>query len=393
MNAFEKVERAIAEIRAGRMVILVDDEDRENEGDLCMAAELVTPEAIAFMAREARGLICLALEEEKIRQLNLPMMVADNQSPFETAFTVSIEAAHGVTTGISAHDRAHTIRTAVRKDARPEDLVRPGHVFPLRARKGGVLVRSGQTEGSVDLARLAGLEPAGVICEIMNDDGTMARMPDLERFAEKHGLVIVSIADLIRYRLEKEKLVQRIEEEEVRLESGTFRGIVYRLVGDPRTHLALVMGEVAGDEPVLVRVQAMCTIGDVFGSTACPCGHNLRHSLERIAAEGRGAVVYLQKEPEGGASPLRCARMREPDDGRRSTGPFRDYGLGAQILSDLGIRRLRVLTNSPKKMIGLEGYGLEVLEQVSIPVASDEADVASVATLRPRLVVGGKDEG
>jgi len=395
MSAFEKVERAIAEIRAGRMVILVDDEDRENEGDLCMAAELVTPEAINFMAKEARGLICLALEEEKIRQLNLPMMVADNQSPYETAFTVSIEAAHGVTTGISAHDRAHTIRTAVRKDARPEDLVRPGHVFPLRARKGGVLVRSGQTEGSVDLARLAGLEPAGVICEIMNDDGTMARMPDLERFAEKHGLVIVSIADLIRYRLEKERLVQRIAEEEVRLECGVFRGIVYQMVGDPRMHMALVMGDVADGEPVLVRVQAMCTIGDVFGSTACTCGNSLRCSLERIAAEGRGAVVYLQKEQEQGVSLLRCSRMREPDEGRRSKGPFRDYGLGAQILNDLGIRRLRVLTNNPKKMVGLEGYGLEVVEQVAIPVASDEADVASVApaALRPRLVVGGKDEG
>jgi len=392
MSGFEKVERAIAEIRAGRMVILVDDEDRENEGDLCMAAELVTPEAINFMAKEARGLICLTLEEERIRRLNLPMMVSDNQSPFETAFTVSIEAAEGVTTGISAHDRAHTILTAVAKDARPEDLVRPGHVFPLRARRGGVLVRTGQTEGSVDLARLAGLEPAGVICEIMNDDGTMARMPDLERFAEKHGMVIVSIAELIRYRLEKERLVQRVAEEEVRLAGGVFRGIAYRMEGDPRTHMALVMGELADDEPILVRVQAMCTIGDVFGSTACACGESLRGALERIAAEGRGAVVYLQKEAAAGASILRCSRMHDPDDGKRSTGPFRDYGLGAQILNDLGIRRLRVLTNNPKKLVGLEGYGLEVVEQVAIPVAKSAVDVAS-SDFRPRLVAGGKDEG
>jgi 3,4-dihydroxy 2-butanone 4-phosphate synthase/GTP cyclohydrolase II len=395
MSGFEKVERAVAEIRAGRMVILVDDEDRENEGDLCMAAELVTPEAINFMAKEARGLICLALEEERIRRLNLPMMVADNQSPYETAFTVSIEAAKGVTTGISAHDRAHTIRTAVARDARPEDLVRPGHVFPLRARKGGVLVRTGQTEGSVDLARLAGLEPAGVICEIMNDDGTMARMPDLERFAEKHGLLIVSIAELIRYRLEKEKLVQRVAEEEVRLAGGVFRGIAYQMEGDSRTHMALVMGDLEDGEPALVRVQAMCTVGDVFGSIACACGESLRGALERITAEGRGAVVYLQKEAVSGASILRCARMHDPDDVKRSTGPFRDYGLGAQILSDLGIRRLRVLTNNPKKLVGLEGYGLEVVEQVPIPVAKSAADVASSGfwERRPRLVAGGKDEG
>lgn len=390
MSGFERVERAIAEIRAGKMVILVDDEDRENEGDLCMAAELVTPEAINFMAKEARGLICLTLEEERIRQLNLPMMVSDNQSPFETAFTVSIEAAEGVTTGISAYDRAHTIRTAVAKDARPEDLVRPGHVFPLRARKGGVLVRTGQTEGSVDLARLAGLEPAGVICEIMNDDGTMARMPDLEKFAEKHGLAIVSVAELIRYRLEKERLVQRIAEEEVQLEGGVYRGIAYRMEGDPGTHLAFVMGEVDTEEPVLVRVQAMCTMGDVFGSTACGCGRSLRRSLELISAEGRGAVVYLQKE---NGLPLRCSRMREPDESRGSTGPFRDYGLGAQILNDLGIRRLRVLTSNPKKLVGLEGYGLEVVEQVAIPVAKSAQDVASSGFVRPRVIAGGKDEG
>jgi len=383
MDAFERVERAIEEIRAGRMVILVDDEDRENEGDLCMAAELVTPEAINFMAKEARGLICLTLEEDRIRRLNLPMMVSDNQSPFETAFTVSIEAAHGVTTGISAHDRAHTIRTAVAPDAKPEDLVRPGHVFPLRARKGGVLVRSGQTEGSVDLARLAGLEPAGVICEIMNDDGTMARMPDLERYAEKHGLVIVSVADLIRYRLEKERLVQRIAEETVELEAGSFRAIAFRMEGAPGTHLAFVMGEVATDEPVLVRVQARCSMGEVFGSTACGCGHALRQSLRRIAEEGRGALVHLHREAE---SPLRCTRMHDPDDRARSTGPFRDYGLGAQILNDLGIRRLRLLTNNPKKLVGLEGYGLQVVEQVAIPGAPPASEAL-------RLVAGGKEEG
>jgi len=376
----ERVERAIADIRDGKMIVLVDDEDRENEGDICMAAEKVTPEAVNFMAKEARGLICLTLEEDRVKRLALPMMVADNESPFQTGFTVSIEAARGVTTGISAHDRAHTILTAVAPDARAEDLVRPGHVFPLRARAGGVLVRTGQTEGSVDLARLAGLEPAGVICEIMNDDGTMSRMKDLERFAEKHGLVIVSIADLIRYRLERERLVRRVAEGELEVEGvGTFRSIAYQSGGDPRTHVALVMGEVRGMEPVLVRMHGACTVGDVFGSSACECGRNLRLSLERIAKEGRGALVHIQQENKGGALVLRCAKMApeaEETLGKKSVGPFRDYGLGAQILADLGIRKLRLLSNNSKKFVGLDGYGLEMTEQVPIGVAEGALSVA-----------------
>ncbi len=384
----ERVERAIAEIRDGRMIVLVDDEDRENEGDLCMAAEKVTPDDVNFMAKEARGLICLTLEEERIRRLALPMMVVDNESPFQTGFTVSIEAARGVTTGISAHDRARTIQAAVAPDARAEDLVRPGHIFPLRARSGGVLVRTGQTEGSVDLARLAGLEPAGVICEIMNDDGTMARMPELEVFAARHEMVIVSIADLIRYRLERERLVRRVAEEALEIAGlGSFRSIAYQADGDPRTHIALVLGEVRGLEPVLVRMHGACIVGDVFGSAGCACGSNFRRSLERIAAEGQGALVYLQQDRKGGAQALKCTRMApevEETVGKKSDGPFRDYGLGAQILADLGIRKLRLLSNNHKKLIGLEGYGLEVVEGVAIDVAAGARTVArvGVAALR-----------
>ncbi len=386
----ERVERAVADIRDGKLVILVDDEDRENEGDLCMAAERVTPEAVNFMAREGRGLVCLALEEDRIRRLNLPMMVADNESPFGTAFTVSIEAARGVSTGISAQDRAHTILTAVAPDARPEDLVRPGHVFPLRARQGGVLVRTGQTEGSVDLARLAGLAPAGVICEIMNDDGTMARMPDLVRFGKKHGLAIVSIADLIRYRLEIERLVRRVGEEELTLgAAGTFRAIAYQVGGDPRTHVALVRGTVRGTQPVLARVHAMCAAGDVLGSTSCDCGAQLRQAIAQIAREGKGVLVYLQQEGKGGANLLRCARLapeeRKEGEGKRSTGAFRDYGLGAQILNDLGVRKLKLLTNNPKKLVGLAGYGLEVVERVAIEAGARRESRAYLRRKRDEL--------
>ncbi|AKU91235.1 3,4-dihydroxy-2-butanone-4-phosphate synthase [Vulgatibacter incomptus] len=390
----ERVERAIADIRDGRMIILVDDEDRENEGDLCMAAEKVTPEAVNFMAKEGRGLICLTLEEDRIKRLNLPMMVTDNESPFQTGFTVSIEAARGVTTGISAHDRAHTILTAVAPEARAEDLVRPGHIFPLRARTGGVLVRTGQTEGSVDLARLAGLEPAGVICEIMNDDGTMARMKDLERFGETHDMVIVSIADLIRYRLERERLVRRVAEDELEVAGvGTFRSIAYQSSGDPRTHIALVQGDVRGLEPVLVRMHGACGMGDVFGSAACECGVNLRRSLARIAEEGRGALVYLQQEGRAGAQALKCARMApevEEAMAKKSAGPFRDYGLGAQILADLGIRRLRLLSNNPKKLVGLEGYGLEVVDRLPIEVAEGRRSVAGTGRVAAHRVANSR---
>jgi 3,4-dihydroxy 2-butanone 4-phosphate synthase/GTP cyclohydrolase II len=369
----ERVERAIEAFREGRLVILVDDEDRENEGDLCLAAEKTTPDAINFMVKEARGLVCLSLDEDRIKRLRLPMMVQENESSFQTAFTVSIEAARGVTTGISAGDRAQTIVTAVADDARPEDLVRPGHVFPLRARKGGVLVRTGQTEGSVDLARLAGLKPAAVICEIMNDDGTMSRMPQLEVFSAKHGIPILSIADLVRYRLEHERLVIRTGEEELRLGSaGAFRAFAYRVPGEEgRTHVALVKGDVAKGGPVLARVHAMCTAGDVLGSTGCDCGLQLRRAIERIGREGRGVLVFLEPPDRGGAARLRCARLAPEEAAARSdksTGAFRAYGVGAQILRDLGVKKLRLLTNNPRKLVGLAGYGLEVTERVPIEV-------------------------
>ena len=368
----QRVERAIEAFRAGQMVILVDDEDRENEGDLCLAAEKTTPEAINFMAKEARGLICLALDEDRIGQLRLPMMVQENESSFQTAFTVSIEAAQGVTTGISAADRSHTILTAVADNARPEDVVRPGHVFPLRARKGGVLVRTGQTEGSVDLARLAGQKPAAVICEIMNDDGTMARMPQLEVFSEKHGIPILSIADLVRYRLEHERLVVRTGKEELHLgAAGTFKAYSYRVPGEEgRTHVALVKGDVAKGGPVLARVHAMCTAGDLLGSTGCDCGLQLRRAIERIGREGRGVLVYLEPEDRGGPSRLRCSRLAPEEATARdkSNGSFRHYGVGAQILRDLGVKKLRLLTNNPKKLVGLAGYGLEVTERVAIEI-------------------------
>jgi 3,4-dihydroxy 2-butanone 4-phosphate synthase / GTP cyclohydrolase II len=356
------VEKALGDIRKGRMVILTDDEDRENEGDLVMAAQKVTPAAINFMATHGRGLICLALTESRIAQLHLPLMVADNTSPYGTAFTISIEAAKGVTTGISAADRAHTVLTAVGPNARPEDLVRPGHIFPLRAREGGVLVRTGQTEGSVDLARLAGLDPAGVICEIMNPDGTMARRPDLVRFAKRHGLPLLSVADIIRYRLRHEKLVERVSEAPLQRPEGTFRAVAYRSQVDPAVHVALVMGDVTTDKPVLTRVHRACLAGDLLGSTACDCGEQLHQALERIAQEGRGALVYLRKE-QASTAVLSCTHAAEEPVGRSDQTRLREFGLGAQVLKDLGLRRLRLLTNNPKKIVGLESYDLQVTEQ------------------------------
>jgi 3,4-dihydroxy 2-butanone 4-phosphate synthase/GTP cyclohydrolase II len=360
------VEKAIAAIRAGQMVILTDDEDRENEGDLVLAAEKTTPEAINFMATWARGLICLTMTEERARRLNLPLMVQDNHSQFKTAFTVSIEAARGVSTGISASDRATTIKVAVDPQARPEDLVRPGHVFPLVARDGGVLVRTGQTEGSVDLARLAGLTPAGVICEIMNPDGTMARRPDLERFARKHKMVLLSVADLIRYRLEREQLVQRAEQVELPFAGvGEFTVARYVSAIDQRQHVALVRGDLAGPEPVLVRMHSACPMGDSLGFAGCDCCPQLRRSLERIAQEGRGVLVYLQKA----ATPrLGCSQTMKEEDGAEVR--LREFGVGAQILRDLGIERIRLLTNNPKKIVGVQGYGLSVVERVPIEVES-----------------------
>jgi 3,4-dihydroxy 2-butanone 4-phosphate synthase/GTP cyclohydrolase II len=387
--SIERVARAIEEIREGRMVILVDDEDRENEGDLAMAAEKVTPEAINFMAKHGRGLICLTLTEERVRELQLPMMVGENQSRLGTAFTVSIEARRGVSTGISAHDRSTTIRVAVAEDTGPDDLVRPGHVFPLRARRGGVLVRSGQTEGSVDLARLAGLKPAGVICEIMRDDGQMARMPDLERFAAEHGLRLVTIADLINYRLQRELLVRRAREAEVHNEFGDWRACVYESEADDNVHVALVKGDVASEAPVLVRVHSGCVAGEVLGLDTCACGLQLRRSMELIGGAGRGVLLYLQREAMG-VSLLRLFdahvlhKTPDPRTGAAEAGrPIqREYGVGAQILHDLGVRRMRLLSDHERLLPALEGYGLEVVERV--PLGADRA--APVLPFSPRSV-------
>ncbi|HZH03530.1 MAG TPA: 3,4-dihydroxy-2-butanone-4-phosphate synthase, partial [Myxococcaceae bacterium] len=356
------------------MVILTDDEDRENEGDLVMAASKVTPVAINFMATHGRGLICLSLTEAQIQRLQLPLMVQDNTSPYQTAFTVSIEAAEGVTTGISAADRAHTIRVAAARDAKPTDLVRPGHIFPLRARDGGVLVRTGQTEGSVDLARLAGLPPAGVICEVMNPDGTMARRPELQKFARKHRLVLLSVADLIRYRLQRDRLVRRTGAQAVRRrQGGEFNVLTYASDVDPATHVAFVHGDVSGRRPVLTRVHRACMMGDVLGSGACDCGEALELAFRRIVEEGRGVLIYLQREAQ--ASNRWLCSHAAPDEvatagGRRGDpSELREFGLGAQMLRDLGLSRLRLLTNAPKKIVGLESYGLELVEQVPLGLA------------------------
>jgi len=377
------IEEAIEEIKAGKMVILVDDEDRENEGDLTMAAEAVTPEAINFMAKYGRGLICLSLTGEKVDLLDLPLMVDKNTSRFETGFTVSIEAKEGVTTGISAADRAKTVLTAVADDAKPEDLARPGHIFPLRARNGGVMVRVGQTEGSVDLARLAGLKPCGVICEIMDDDGTMARMPSLEKFSEQHGVGICTIADLVEYRTRTESFVHRAAETIVpTLFGGEFKIIAYENEIDDLLHLALVKGEVDPEEPVLVRVHSECMTGDIFGSLRCDCGDQLHKAMEMIDKEGVGVILYLRQEGRGiglvnklKAYDLQQNKGFDTVEANRKLGfkdDLRDYGLGAQMLADLGVGKMKLLTNNPKKMVGLEGYGLTIVEQVSIEVEPNE---------------------
>jgi 3,4-dihydroxy 2-butanone 4-phosphate synthase/GTP cyclohydrolase II len=377
LMAVSSIEEIIKDIKAGKMIILVDDEDRENEGDLCMAAEAVTPEAINFMAKYGRGLICLTLARQMVKQLDLPMMVQDNQSPYGTGFTISIEARMGVTTGISAADRAHTILTAVRSDAKPTDLVSPGHIFPLRARKGGVLERTGQTEGSVDLARLAGMRHAGVICEIMKEDGTMARMPDLEIFARQHDLKIATIADLVAYRLRRDQLVHRAAD--ARLPShfgGEFRAIVYTNDVDKHEHLALVKGEIDSGREIMVRVHSECITGDVFGSDRCDCGAQLQAAMRMVAERGSGVVLYMRQEGRGIGlvNKLKAYNLQDKDgldtvDANIELGfkpDLRDYGIGAQILRDLGVRKMCLLTNNPKKIVGLEGYGLEVTNRLPI---------------------------
>ena len=377
-SPFATVEEALEEIRQGRMIVLVDDEDRENEGDLTMAAEKITPEAVNFMAKEGRGLICLALTEERCDALNLTPMSQRNTSAFGTPFCESVDARRGTTTGISAADRSTTILAAIHPDARPEDLARPGHIFPLRARRGGVLVRAGQTEASVDLARIAGLEPSGVICEIMNDDGTMARVPQLAEFCRRHNLKLLTIADLIRYRMEHERYVKRIAETLLPTRHGEFRMIAFANEVDNELHIALTRGELAGSQPPLVRVHSHCLTGDVFGSLTCDCREIIDRSLEAIAAEGRGVFVYLHHTgrgfridsaaEEGGALPriLFHSRVEIDQDLNRQRLVWRESGIGSQILIDLGLRRIRVLTNHPRKIVALEGYGLEIAEQVPL---------------------------
>jgi len=379
-SPFCDVETALEEIRAGRMIVVIDDEDRENEGDLTMAAEKISPEAINFMAKHGRGLVCLAMTEERLDYLRLGQMSAENTSMFGTAFTESIDARQGVTTGISAYDRAETIRVAIDPATRPHDLARPGHVFPLRARKGGVLVRAGQTEASVDLARLAGMVPAGVICEIMNDDGTMARVPQLTDFCRQHNLKMLTVAELIRYRMAHERYVKRLAESIVPTPYGEFRMIAYEseITGD--SHIALVKGEVenAGDEPVLVRMHSHCLVGDVFGASWCGCRDAIDGSLRRIADEGRGALIYLHSTSKGYSVERLGERMTIqfhheqrlptlPESQRRTQ---REIGIGAQILSDLNLRRIRLLTNHPRRVAGLDGFGIEIVEQV--PVSAEK---------------------
>ncbi|TYO98407.1 GTP cyclohydrolase II /3,4-dihydroxy-2-butanone 4-phosphate synthase [Geothermobacter ehrlichii] len=389
-----KVEDVIEDVRRGKMVILVDDEDRENEGDLCMAAEMVTPEAVNFMAKFGRGLICLTLTAEQCDHLQLPLMVNDNTSVFGTAFTVSIEARTGVTTGISAADRAHTILTAIAEESGPYDISRPGHVFPLRAREGGVLVRTGQTEGSVDLARLAGLKPAGVICEIMNDDGTMSRRPQLEKFAIEHGLKICTIADLVAYRLKHESLVRRAADVSLPTRYGDFRAIAFENDVDGKDHMALIKGEISGEEPVLVRVHSECLTGDVFGSCRCDCGVQLISAMEMISAEGRGVVLYMRQEGRGIGLINKLKAYSLQDQGKDTVeanlalgfqADMRDYGIGAQILADLGVKKIKLLTNNPKKLIGLQGYGIDVVDRVPIEVRSLEQNIRYLRTKRDKL--------
>ncbi|HVD42549.1 MAG TPA: bifunctional 3,4-dihydroxy-2-butanone-4-phosphate synthase/GTP cyclohydrolase II [Gaiellaceae bacterium] len=393
-SAFATIEEAIEDIREGKFVVVVDAADRENEGDLTIAAQFATPEAVNFMTKEARGLICLCLTEDRCDELGLRQMTERNETPYGTAFTVSVEAREGVTTGISAPDRSRTIQVAVDPEAKPDDLVQPGHVFPLRAREGGVLARAGQTEAAVDLARLAGLIPAGVVCEIMNEDGTMARVPDLIPYCERHGLKLITVADLIEYRRRHEQLVERMTTVTMPTAYGDFTAVAFRETLTGKHHVALVKGQVEGAENVLVRVHSECLTGDVFHSLRCDCGEQLEQALERIAADERGVLLYMAQEGRGIGllNKLRAYELQENGydtvEANLELGfqpDMRDYGIGNQILAELGLTTIRILTNNPKKITGIEGFGLEVVEQVPIETAPTEQNARYLATKRDKL--------
>ena len=392
---FHTIEEAIEDIREGRMIILIDDEDRENEGDLTIAAQKITPQAINFMAKYGRGLICLSLTPEKVEDLKLPLMADLNTSRFSTPFTVSIEARKGVTTGISAHDRAKTVKTAINPKSKPEDLARPGHIFPLKAQPGGVLQRAGQTEGSVDLSRLAGLYPAGVICEIMNDDGTMARVPQLAKFARKHGLKMVTIKDLIQYRMQNECLVT--EQATTKLPTnfgGEFQAKVFGNQVDYTVNIALIKGDISPDDEILVRVHSECLTGDVFGSKRCDCGDQLHKALAMIKKEGKGILLYMRQEGRGIGLANKLKAYALQDEGMDTVEAnvklgfkpdLRDYGIGAQILVNLGVHKMRLMTNNPKKLVGLEGYGLRIIERVPIEARPHAKNIKYLSAKKKKL--------